>query len=136
MKFFLKILGDKLLPSLWRSRGVLKDLKRQDINLYHGLSHEIPVGIPSSGIRSVVTIHDLIFERYPKQFNPIDVKIYRKKFMYASQNADAVIAISKQTKQDLIDFYKINEEQIFTCYQSCNPAFTKQSNYYRKRKYS
>jgi glycosyltransferase involved in cell wall biosynthesis len=117
----------KVLPSIWRSRGILKDLKRQDIKLYHGLSHEIPVGIPSSGVRSVVTIHDLIFERYPQQFNPIDVKIYRKKFMYASQNADAVIAISKQTKQDLIDFYKIKEEKIFTCYQSCNPAFTRQT---------
>jgi glycosyltransferase involved in cell wall biosynthesis len=124
--------GDKLLPSLWRIRGVINDLKQQDINLYHGLSHEIPFGISSSGIRSVVTIHDLIFERYPKQFNPIDVKIYRKKFKYASQNADAVIAISKQTKQDLIELYKIKEEKIFTCYQSCDPAFTKQVDSFEK----
>jgi glycosyltransferase involved in cell wall biosynthesis len=118
--------SNKIFSSFWRSRGVIKDLKQNNIDIYHGLSHEIPVGIGSSGIRSVVTIHDLIFERYPQQFNPIDVRIYRKKFKYASHNADAVIAISKQTRQDLINLYNVQEEKIYTCYQSCDPAFTKQ----------
>ena len=63
----------KLFPSAWRSSWVCKDLKQLKINLYHGLSHEIPVGIQKTGVRSVVTIHDLIHERYPDQYNPIDV---------------------------------------------------------------
>ncbi|MGI8600525.1 MAG: glycosyltransferase family 4 protein [Chitinophagaceae bacterium] len=117
---------DRLFSSFWRSNRVIKDVKQNNISLYHGLSHEIPVGIQQSGIKSIVTIHDLIFERYPKQFNPIDVKIYRKKFMYASRHANAIIAISKQTKNDLVEFYGVEEKKIYTCYQSCDPAFTKQ----------
>ncbi|MCY7361235.1 MAG: hypothetical protein LH629_04080, partial [Ignavibacteria bacterium] len=49
--------------------------------------------------------------------------IYRKKFIYACKNADRIIAISRQTKQDIIDFYKIDAGKIDICYQSCNPAF-------------
>ena len=115
----------KLFTSAWRSSGVKNDLKRLKINLYHGLSHEIPVGIDQTGTRSVVTIHDLIHERYPGQYSKIDVKIYQKKFRYACRYSDHVIAISEQTKRDIIEFYKTPEEKITVCYQSCNPAFSK-----------
>jgi hypothetical protein len=67
--------GHKLFSSAWRSSGVKKDLKKYKIDLYHGLSHEIPFGIDETGIPSVVTIHDLVHERYPEQYDPIDVKI-------------------------------------------------------------
>jgi glycosyltransferase involved in cell wall biosynthesis len=112
-----------LFTGAWRSSWVKSDLKKLSIDVYHGLSHEIPVGMKKTGIPSVVTIHDLIFERYPEQFNPIDVRIYRYKFSYACRNADKIIAISQQTKEDIINFYKIPEEKITICYQSCNPAF-------------
>jgi glycosyltransferase involved in cell wall biosynthesis len=115
----------RTFSSAWRSSWVKNDLKRLKIDIYHGLSHEIPVGIDKTGIRSVVTIHDLIHERYPEQYNPIDVRIYHKKFLYACQHADRVIAISKQTKEDIIRFYKIPAEKIEICYQSCDPAFGK-----------
>ena len=113
----------KLFKSAWRSSWVKKDVQKLHIDIYHGLSHEIPMGIHSTNIKSVVTIHDLIFERYPEQYNSIDVKIYRKKFTYACKHANKIIAISKQTKEDIIAFYKIPENKIAICYQSCNPAF-------------
>jgi glycosyltransferase involved in cell wall biosynthesis len=112
-----------LLKAAWRSNWVKKDLQKNNINVYHGLSHEIPIGINKTNIKSVVTIHDLIFERYPNQFSKIDVQIYRRKFKYACTNADKIIAISEQTKKDIIDFYKIDENKIEVCYQSCNNIF-------------
>ena len=116
---------NKIFSSAWRSNWVKKDLKRLHIDIYHGLSHEIPMGISKTGIKSIVTIHDLIHERNPEQYNPIDVKIYSKKFQYACEQADRVIAISEQTKRDIVEFYKTPEEKITVCYQSCNPAFGK-----------
>ncbi|TDH28750.1 glycosyltransferase family 1 protein [Segetibacter sp. 3557_3] len=113
----------KKLKSLWRSKWVTEDLVASNINIYHGLSNEIPVCIRSSGIQTVVTIHDLIFERYPELYNWVDVHIYRNKFRYACKNADHIIAISEQTKKDIINFYNIPEESISVCYQSCNPAY-------------
>jgi glycosyltransferase involved in cell wall biosynthesis len=114
---------NRKLSALWRSNWVKKDLLRMGIQLYHGLSHEIPVGIERTGIPSVVTIHDLIFERYPEQFSKIDVQVYRKKFRYACHHSDRIIAISEQTKIDVVQLYGIAEEKIDICYQSCHPAF-------------
>ncbi len=115
----------KTLSSVWRSAWVKDDLEKLDIDIYHGLSNEIPLDIHKSGIKSVVTIHDIIFERYPEQYSKIDVEIYKRKFKYACDHADKVIAISEQTKKDIMEFYKIPGEKITVCYQSCNPAFTR-----------
>jgi len=115
----------KTLSSVWRSAWVIDDLEKLDIDIYHGLSNEIPLDIHKSGIKSVVTIHDIIFERYPEQYSKIDVEIYKRKFKYACDHADKVIAISEQTKRDIMEFYKTPEEKITVCYQSCNPAFAK-----------
>ena len=113
----------KKFPSLWRSKGMVKDLKEYNVNIYHGLTNEIPKGIEGTDIKSVVTIHDLIFERYPQWYNAIDRKIYRFKTKHAAKHADGVVAISQQTKDDLIEFYGIAEEKIKVIYQGCHPAF-------------
>jgi len=127
-------LFSKMFTSAWRSSWVRNDLKKLGIELYHGLSHEIPIGISKSGIKAVVTIHDLIHERYPQQYSAIDVKIYSRKFRYACENADRVIAISEQTKNDIMQFYKTPEEKISVCYQSCSPAFSGEISEEKKEK--
>lgn len=110
--------------SAWRSKYVVGELVDKGIDIYHGLSHEIPFGIHESGVKSVVTMHDLIFERYPAQYNPIDVQMYRRKAKYACRYADKIIAISEQTKQDLIQYYKTPAEKIVVAYQSCDESFS------------
>lgn len=116
----------KLLSSYWRSNGVRKDIVAMDIDLYHGLSHEIPYNIHKlRKVKTVVTMHDLIIERYPEQYNPIDVKTYRFKYKYSCYHADKILTVSKQTKQDLVDFYKIPEERIEVCYPSSMEYFVK-----------
>lgn len=114
---------NRQFSGLWRSRNCTKDLQSLKADLYHGLSHEIPLGIKKTGIPTVVTMHDLIPERHPEQYAPWDVAIYRKKSRYACETADRIIAISEQTKQDIIHYYQIDPTKIRVCYQSCNPAF-------------
>ena len=108
---------------LWRSWLIKNDLQRDGIQIYHGLSNELPFGKMPSGIKTVVTIHDLIFERYPELYPLFDRLIYKIKFRKACKNADAVVAVSEQTKQDIVDFYGINPEKIHVIYQDCDVAF-------------
>ncbi|OLY93115.1 Glycosyltransferase involved in cell wall bisynthesis [Cnuella takakiae] len=122
----------KSLPSFWRSRGIVDDLKKARVDIYHGLSHELPVGIASSGVQSVVTVHDLIFERYPKQYGAYEVYMHRKKIRYACAHANHVIAISKQTAADLHNLYGVPEEKISVCYQSCDPVFARRHSEIKK----
>ncbi len=115
----------KFLPSLWRSKWVIKDLEKHNIQLYHGLSGELPWGISQTNIPSIVTIHDLIFMRFPQLYKPLDRKIYFKKFLRAVHEADMVVAISAQTKSDILQFSDIKPEKIKVIYQGCHPVFKK-----------
>jgi len=117
---------NKALKSYWRSKSIVRDLFTNKIDIYHGLSHELPLGVEKTNIKTVVTIHDLIFIRYPHLFKMIDRKIYYRKFKSACQRADKIIAISQQTKQDIIDFFFIPEEKIEVVYQGCNSIFQKE----------
>ncbi len=120
---FIRTASIKILKSYWRSKGIIKDLKRDKIELFHGLSHEIPSGLKKAKIKSVVTIHDLIYLRYPQYFKWLDRKIYDYKFRSACKNADKIIAISEQTKRDIIHFFGIDTEKIKVIYQGCDPIF-------------
>lgn len=116
------------IKPLWRTWCVVKDLVKSDIDVFHGLSHEIPMRIQQTKIKTVVTVHDLIFKKYPHQYNKIDNLIYDFKFKYACKNSDRIIAISESTKKDIIDFYHIPEDKISVVYQTCDPIFYNHNN--------
>ena len=113
-----------LPSSWWRMKGVVTDLQRDGVQLYHGLSGELPIGIRKSGIRSVVTIHDLIFLRHPEFYHWVDTKIYAWKFRQTLREADHVIAISECTKRDILYYGDIDEQKISIVYQSFAPRFS------------
>jgi len=113
----------KLFPSYWRSFLINSQIIRERTDLYHGLSNELPFGIEKMKCRKVVTIHDLIFIRYPELYKPFDRKMYLKKFTYSAKAADLVIAVSEQTKKDIVEFLKISEDKIKVVYQGCNSVF-------------
>ncbi len=108
--------------ALWRSFLVGNQLKKDGIAIYHGLSHEIPLHLPP-GVRSLVTIHDLIFEKFPHLYPLVDRRIYRQKFRYACRHADHIIAISDNTKRDIIELYGIAPEKVSVIYQACHPRY-------------
>ena len=113
----------KLQRSLWRIGSIVDDLQRDGVSLYHGLTGELPQGLQQAGIRSVVTIHDLIFMRHPEYYHWIDRKIYEWKFRVACREADRVIAISQRTKEDVMELGGVSADRIDVIYQSCSPRF-------------
>jgi glycosyltransferase involved in cell wall biosynthesis len=114
---------DSKLSSVWRLFSVCSQIKKDKVEIYHGLSGEIPIGLNNSGVKTLVTIHDLIFMRYPNLYSYFDRKIHYYKFKYAANKADLVIAISEQTKTDIVTYLKINPDKIKVIYQGCAPVF-------------
>ena len=114
---------NKTFNSSWRSFRISNQLIADGIELYHGLSNELPFNIHKKKIKSVVTIHDLIFIRYPNLYKPIDRFIYTKKCKYGCKYANIIIAISQQTKADLINLFNIDKNKIEVVYQGCNSFF-------------
>ena len=114
----------KKLRSCWRIWGVTNDIIKDKIQLFHGLSNELPLNIRhAKNVKTIVTIHDLIFLRYPAYYSFIDRHIYAYKFKKACINADRIIAISECTKRDIMHFFKISEDKIDVVYQGCDEQF-------------
>ena len=111
-----------LLKNYWRLYGLNKIIQKENLQIFHGLSNEIPLGL-NEKIKSVVTIHDVIFKKYPQFYNSFDRFIYSLKTYYSCKKSDKIITVSKQTKEDLIKYFKINPEKIEVIYQSCHIAF-------------
>lgn len=110
-------------PALWRSVMLGSQLAIDGVQLYHGLSGELPLNIAASKVPSVVTIHDLIFLDYPGLYPKLDRQIYRAKSSMACDRADRIIAISEQTKHSIIKHFGTLEGKIDVVYQSCNPIY-------------
>ena len=108
--------------SYWRTYSISKDITKNNIDIFHGLSAEIPLSLPKK-LKKVVTIHDLIFLEHPKLYPFLDRNIYAIKAKYAIKNADMVIAISQQTKRSILKFIDVDPDKIFVVYQSCNDIF-------------
>jgi glycosyltransferase involved in cell wall biosynthesis len=118
----------KRFPSLWRRRGMVKDIISEHPDIFHGLSNELPSTIEKANVKKIVTVQDLIFERYPETYNFDERYVHRWKIKQACRVADVIIAISKQTKDDLVNIYGVAADKIQICYQSCNPIFEQKIN--------
>lgn len=111
----------KIGKAWWRSIGICQRLKKDGIDLYHGLSNELPLAkLP---VASVVTMHDLIFMKEKLYYNLFDIISYSIKSRNACRDADRVIAISRQTRSDLVTLLSVPVEKTDVVYQPVNPEF-------------
>ncbi len=81
--------------------------------------------------RRVVTVYDMIHERFPDSFSPRDRGKQIK--AHAVQRADHVICISENTRRDLIETLGIPEEKTSVCYLGCSLSTRIAQNATQKR---
>lgn len=123
------------LPAYWRSFGITGELIQQQVDIFHGLSNELPLTIhKAKAVKKIVTIHDVIFLKHKDQYSAIDRQIYDYKTRYAARNADRIATISEETKQDLVRFYNIPDKKIEVIQPSCSPSFYKEVSFAEKEK--
>jgi glycosyltransferase involved in cell wall biosynthesis len=95
-------------------------LRRAGVDLFHGLAL---VGPALSNCPSVITIHDLSFLHYPRNFQAIK-RLYLELFTRLSvRRARRVIAISENTKQDIVTQYGVSPDKIDMIHYGSDPSF-------------
>lgn len=72
--------------------------------------------------RSVITVHDLAFLKYPEVLTPESQRYYGQ-IGPAVEQADAVIAVSENTKRDLMAFLDAPEEKIVVIPEAPDPIY-------------
>jgi glycosyltransferase involved in cell wall biosynthesis len=92
------------------------------LDLYHGFHFVLP---PVRKARRVLTVHDLTYLKYPEYFSDknLNEQGYRQELPQGLKRADAVIAVSRQTQEDLIDLMNVPEEKIRVIYEGAEPYF-------------
>lgn len=118
---FTVLTAHGLIKKLWRACGIKKDIRTQQLDLYHGLSHDLPFGKKAS--RYVVTIHDVCYKTFPAMFPWSERKIYELKYSNAVKKADKIVAISESTKNDILRYFDVDPSKIEVIYQALNPLY-------------
>jgi glycosyltransferase involved in cell wall biosynthesis len=120
---FKVVESSSVIKPYWRSFSIAKDIAKNGINLFHGLSNELPFTLKNNDLKTSVTIHDLLYLRLPSLYPILDRNIYAHKAKRACEIADKVIATSEATKRDLLEFLNVDANKIEIVYQSCSDAF-------------
>jgi glycosyltransferase involved in cell wall biosynthesis len=118
----------KLMPALWRTKLICNDVKHLGLDVFHGLSNELPYGIENiRKLKKIVTIHDVLFmsQLAGDQYSFFEKKIYAQKVKHACNVADHIITASDATKEDLITLFNVAESKIKTIYQRSHDSFSK-----------
>lgn len=105
-----------------------KLLARGDYDVFHPTYFDDYFLPYLNGKPFVLTIHDMIPELYPQYFERTDVQIVMRKKL--APLASAIVAVSENTKQDVIKILGVPEEKIHVIYHGCSfPSTESQSLY-------
>ena len=110
-------------------------------NRFHVVSIEIftgPLDIfhtsdwlePPTKCPKVTTIHDLVVYKYPETFTPKGghdiVSNLKRKLKWVKRESKLVIAVSENTKRDIVEILGIPEEKIRVVYEAADEVYNKQ----------
>ena len=95
-------------------------LKQQTSGVFHSSYY---TRYSSLKIPQIVTVYDLIYEKFPQYFNKSQEKAFIKQKKQAIQNADLLICISKAVKQDVIKHYQIPKNKLAVVHLGISPIF-------------
>jgi glycosyltransferase involved in cell wall biosynthesis len=106
---------------LWEQVALPVQLRARHLDILHGLVNVQPV-IPR--LPSIVTIHDLAFLRHPERFRPARVAYLRSAVRLSARKAKSIIAVSKNTREDVIELFKVPEDRVSVIYPAADVSFT------------
>lgn len=113
-------------PYLWTQIGLSLELSVHPIDVLFVPAHTVPL-IHSKN--TIVTIHGLEYEFCPKAYS-FWAKLYmRWSIRNSCRWARTIIAVSENTKKDLVKLYKVSGEKIEVIYEGYDRNFESNSNF-------
>jgi glycosyltransferase involved in cell wall biosynthesis len=116
---------------IWEQTIFPQLIKKSGVDLLHSLHYTRPVRLPCA---SVVTFHDMTFFLYPELHTRAKRLFFPQAIRVSARLADALIANSESTRQDVIRVLGISPEKIKTTQLGVNSAFRPINDPVAKRK--
>jgi len=118
-------MGARFLSTFWMQAFAPYFARRMRLDLFWGPRHHLPLLLPNN-VKTVVTIHDLVHQRYPETMAPENLIVERIFMNRSVKKADAIITVSRATARDLDAFYPGVGSKVYNTYPGI-PEFGSQS---------
>lgn len=92
---------------------------RDKLSLFHS-QYVLPPFIPC---KSVLTIHDILFESHPEFFPEVHRRLLKFFIPFSAKRANRIISVSEFTKREIIKYYRVPEEKITVIYEGASDKF-------------
>ena len=105
---------------LWTQLGLSLEMLLHPVDALFIPAHTVPCIHP---VNTIVTIHGLEYELCPEAYSFLE-RIYMScSIKNSCKWASSIIAVSNNTKLDLMRLYKVDSKKIQVIYESCNNNF-------------
>jgi glycosyltransferase involved in cell wall biosynthesis len=126
--------GEKQIPScerfrvkrIWPANPYFRiplafplECRRENLDIFHA-QYILP---PFCRSRSVTTIADILFERYPEFYSPMERMQFGILFPWSARRSDHIITVSQSSKNDIVDRYHVDPERVTVIYEAPRQEF-------------
>lgn len=107
---------------VWQGQLLHSSFKRltPGVSLFHATEHLL---LPLGDVPSVLTVHDLIYKLFPQHHKRLNYWFLNAAMPLFVRRADAIIAISQATKNDLMRYYHTPDHKITVVHEAAAPHF-------------
>lgn len=113
-------------PKFWTQIRISWEMLTHPVDVLMILASAMPIIHPK---KTVVTVHDIAYEMFPKAFTPFMLKYLQWSTRFAVKHAAKVVSVSQSTKDDVVKIYKADPNKIQVIHLGFDQNFYGQQNY-------
>ncbi len=104
----------------WEQVSAYLNSRKEKIDVFHGTKNSIPL---LGNFKKICTIHDLAYYIMPSTFSFFQ-RVHLKISAYiAKYFSHRIVAVSKNTKKDIVDILTVNSKKVEVIYNAINEEF-------------
>jgi len=107
---------NRIIRVLWEYFIFPFKLKKLKIDILHSPNYITP--LLKLGFKIILTIHDLTFLLFPEKYTITKRWLFGKMIPISIKMSDKIVAVSKNTKKDILKFFNISDDKILVTYES------------------
>ncbi|MFH1597696.1 MAG: glycosyltransferase family 1 protein [Patescibacteria group bacterium] len=108
------------LGRFWHQGRISLEIMFNKIDVLFVPAHTIPLVHPRN---TVTTCHDIGFEKYPELYSPSELRYHRWAMRFAVKHARKIITVSQFSKQEILNAYQANADQIKVIHHGVDTEF-------------